>query len=221
MSNNKIILNFLAELSENNSKEWMDKNRSKYSTAKEYWLQEVKQILAMLCKHDNHYFSIFEPKDCISRITNNRVFNPELPIYKTHFTFTVMDKKDMFSPLHVSIGNDHSFVGCGYHNPDKGVLANIRAAIDYDGATFQSILENKAFKTFFGGLDNFMEPLKTSPKGYPNTHPFVEYLRYKNFVVSRSFTKDEINGKSFHAIIEKAYLLSIPFRQYLQQANSV
>lgn len=221
MNNNKIILHFLGELSENNSKEWMDKNRNKYLTAKEYWLQEVQQILAMLCKYDSNYFSVFEPKNCISRITNNRIFNPELPIYKTHFTFTVMDKSDMFSPLHVSVGNDHSFVGCGYHNPDKGVLANIRAAIDYDGATFQAILKSSKFQSFFGSLDTFIEPLKTTPKGYPSNHPFVEYLRYKNFVASRRFSEQEIVGKSFRGIIEQAFEISGPFRQFLKQANSV
>ncbi len=92
MNNYKTVLKFLGDLSKNNSKEWMDANRDKYLTAKECWLNEVEKILTILCKYDYEHFSLLEPKKCISRITNNRMFNPDLPTYKTYFTFSVMDK---------------------------------------------------------------------------------------------------------------------------------
>ncbi|MEO0897164.1 MAG: DUF2461 domain-containing protein [Bacteroidota bacterium] len=221
MNNNKKVLNFLLDLSKNNSKEWMDINRDKYIDAKEIWLKEVQKILTMLCKYDNDYFSQFEPKKCISRITNNRMFNPDLPTYKTYFTFSVMDKSDNFSPLHISVGIESSFVGCGYHNPDKKTLKNIREAIDYDGKSFKDIVENKEFKSFFGGLNSFIKPLKTSPRGYAKDHPYVEYLRFKSFVVARDLTQKEITGDDFLDIIEKSYVLTEPFRAYLKKANSI
>jgi uncharacterized protein (TIGR02453 family) len=221
MKNNKIVLNFLKDLSQNNSKEWMDTNRERYIIAKECWLNQVQEILQMLFKYDNEYFSRFDPKNCISRITNNRMYNPNLPLYKDFFTFSVMDKTDIFSPLHISVGAENSFVGCGYHNPDKQTLKNIRDAIDYDGQSLKDILENKKFKSFFGGLSNFTEPLKTSPQGYAKDHPFVEYLRYKNFTVSHNLTAKDIQGDNFMEIIEQSYILSEPFRNYLKKANSM
>lgn len=222
MENNyKIVLDFLKDLNKNNSKEWMDANRTKYLKAKECWLTEVQNILSMLCKFDNDHFSRFDPKNCISRITNNRMYNADLPIYKNFFTFSVMDKSDIFSPLHISIGTENSFVGCGYHNPDKQTLTNIRDAIDYDGQTFKEILENKKFKSFFGGLNTFTEPLKTSPKGYAKYHPFVEYLRFKSFVVAKDLTEKEVTSESFIDIVEQSYILTEPFREYLKKANSI
>ncbi len=65
------ILNFLKDLQQNNSKLWMDANRERYNAAKEMWLAEVKKLLEILSKHDYEHFSQFEPKQCISRITNN------------------------------------------------------------------------------------------------------------------------------------------------------
>ncbi len=221
MKNNTIVLKFLKDLSQNNSKEWMDSNRERYSAAKECWLNEVKELLKMLCKHDKEHFGGFDPKNCISRITNNRMYNPNLPIYKDFFTFSVMDKTDMFSPLHISVGVENSFVGCGYHNPDKQTLKNIRDAIDFDGQTLKDILENNKFKTFFGGLSNFTEPLKTSPQGYAKDHPFVEYLRYKNYTVLHNLTRKEIESDHFLEIIEQSYILTEPFRNYLKKANSI
>jgi uncharacterized protein (TIGR02453 family) len=220
-NNNKTILAFLKDLGQNNSKEWMDANRNRYIQAKECWLTEVQKILLILCKYDNEYFSRFQPKDCISRITNNRIFNPNLPLYKDYFTFSIMDKTDMFSPLHVSIGGEKSFVGCGYHNPEKHTLKSIRDAIDFDGQALKDILENKRFKSFYGGLSNYLEPLKTSPKGYSKDHPFVEYLRYKIFTVMHELTAKDIEGKNFLPIIEEAFTLAKPFRDYLKKASSL
>ncbi len=221
MNNNEIVLNFLKDLRQNNNKEWMDSNRKRYVHAKKCWLEEVQNILTILRKHDNEYFSRFDPKNCISRITNNRMYNPNLPIYKDFFTFSIMDKTDIFSPLHISVGIENSFVGCGYHNPDKQTLKNIREAIDYDGQSFKEILENSAFKAFFNGLSNFTKSLKTSPRGYAKDHPFVGYLRYKSFVISRDLTQEEIINDEFTNIIEQAYILSEPFRNYLKKANSI
>lgn len=220
MNEKKAILEFLEELSLYNTKEWMDANRSKYTHAKAAWLEQIEQILLRLSKHDAQLFGNVEPKNCISRITNNRIFNPNLPIYKTFFTFSVMDKSDIFSPLHLSVGVEGSFVGCGYHSPEKQTLKNIRDAIDYEGQTLHEILENPPFKQFFGGLSNFTEPLKTSPKGYDKDHPYVQYLRHKDFTVARNLSHEEIIGNDFINLIEEAFVLSAPFREFLKKANS-
>lgn len=221
MNNKKAILDFLKDLCNNNSKEWMDDNRDRYVFAKDAWLEEVQQILTLLRKFDNAYFENFKPKDCISRITNNRMYNPNLPVYKDYFTFSIMDKTDMFSHLHISIGVENSFIGCGYHNPDKETLKNIRDAIDYDGKSLKDILEEKKFKDFFGGLSNYTEPLKTSPKGYDKDHPFVEYLRYKNFTVAHNLTHEDFLNENFIKLVEQAYELTKPFRDFLKKANSL
>ncbi|HMO38122.1 MAG TPA: DUF2461 domain-containing protein [Saprospiraceae bacterium] len=215
----KAIFNFLKDLRDNNHKDWMDANRSRYDDAKTYWLKQVGQFLAVLSKHDPQLFSIYKPKNCISRITNNRMYKPDLPLYKDYFTFSIMNTSDAFSPIYVSVGADRSFVGCGYHNPDKQTLKNIRDAIDYDGQELKSILDDKIFQNFFGGLSDFSSPLKTSPKGYPKDHPFIEFLRYKSFTVSKTLTEAAIISDDFIEIIEQAYLISKPFRTFLKKAN--
>jgi uncharacterized protein (DUF2461 family) len=85
----------------------------------------------------------------------------------------------------------------------------------------KDILENKKFKSFFGGLSNFIEPLKTSPQGFAKDHPFVEYLRYKNYTVMHILTRKDIETDNFLKIIEECYIVSEPFRNFLRKANSV
>lgn len=221
MKANHIILDFLKELAANNSKDWMDINRKKYLDAKDQWLSQIQEILNLLNLLENNNYSHVEPKNCISRITNNRMYRPEMPVYKDFFTFSVMDQKDAFSPIHISVGAENSFVGFGYHNPDKDTLKNIREAIDFNGEVFDKILNNYEFKSLFGGLSDHTNKLKTSPRGYAKDHPYVEYLRYKNFTVAKNLTYDEITSVNFLNTLKQAYLISEPFRDYLKRCNSI
>ena len=221
MKNNQIVLDFLKDLRQHNSKEWMDAHRARYTQAKTAWLAEVEKILDFLKNQDPAHFGGFEAKNCISRINNNRMYRPDLPPYKDYFTFSVMDKSDTFSPLHISVGAENSFVGCGYHNPDKETLKNIRSAIDYEGDLLKDILAEESFNAFFGGLSDHPDKLKTSPKGYAKDHPWVAYLRYKRFTAMRNLTEAEVTGDGFQAIVAQAYLLSKPFQEFLKKATSV
>jgi uncharacterized protein (TIGR02453 family) len=198
----------------------MDENRKRYEIAKDLWFLEVQNILDILSKYDANHIKL-KPKNCISRITNNRLFHKNLPIYKYFFTFSLMEGMDYFSPLHISFGVNGSFVGGGYHNPDKQTLSNIRDAMDYEGQILKDILEYDEFKKFFGGLSTFTEPLKTSPKGYPQDHPFVDYLRYKNYCVDRKLQEEDLISDNFMNIIEHSYQLSRPFRAFLKRAKLI
>lgn len=221
MQSNQIVLQFLSKLSQNNSKEWMDANRNQYHLAKENWLAQVQELLDMLCQHDPAYFQTYKPKQCISRITNNRMFRPDLPPYKNHFNFSVMDKADGFSPLHISVGGDYSFIGCGYHHPDSDMLKSIRSAIDYNGGQLKAIMEDEDFVRLFGGMSNFSEQLKTSPRGYSKDHEFIDLLRYKSFTIAREISEEEIISDDFTSIVEETYLAAKPFGAYLKEATSV
>lgn len=215
------IFNFLRALSENNHKDWMDVHREAYHEAKAIWLSEIETILKLLGKYDPTIPLRYRPKDTISRINNNRRFQPDKPVYKDYFTFSIMDETDAFSPLYIMIGASGSFIGTGYHQPDNNTLNNIRDAIDYEGQELIDILDHEAFKSFFGGLSDYSGKLKTAPRGFDKDHEFVELLRYKNFVVSRDLTEEEVISREFIDIIEKAYIISEPFRSFLKKANSL
>ncbi len=215
------VFSFLRDLQENNHKEWMDANRERYMEAKEIWLHEVEQMLQALRKHDEALISGFKPKDTISRINNNRRFQPDKPLYKDYFTFSIMDRADVYSPIHVSVGASGSFVGCGYHQPDKDTLKNIREAIDFEGDKLRKILDGKEFKAFYGGMSNMARKLRTVPRGYDKAHPHAYLLRFTSYVISKDLSEKEVLSKDFIGTIEKAYVLAKPFREFLRKANSM
>ncbi|MEM1120959.1 MAG: DUF2461 domain-containing protein [Bacteroidota bacterium] len=214
MSKRKIY-QFLRDLSDNNSKEWMDENRNRYQEAKEIWLAEIARILKRLSQHDAHFETI-DPKSTIMRINNNRMFHPDKPIYKDHFAFSPTGKDN--TALHVSISPKSSWIGGGLHRPDNDVLKKVRSAIDYDGEKLLAIARKKSFQEFFGGLSEDEQKLKTSPKGYPKDHEHIELLRRKNFTAIHHFTQAEVISDEFVDLVEKAYLELKPLNDYFNRA---
>ncbi|MEM6316419.1 MAG: DUF2461 domain-containing protein [Bacteroidota bacterium] len=215
MSKQKIY-QFLENLSNNNSKEWMEANRSTYQAAKEIWLTEVQVLLDRLSKHDP-YFTKVSPKKCIFRINNNRRFQPDRPLYKDNFGFAPV--QDMFQPsLYVHISPQETFIGGGLHRPPSDNLKKMRQAIDYDGQRLKEIVTEKKFATYYGGLSHDPQALKTSPRGYDESHEHIDLLRRKNFTAIRPVTQEEFVADSFVDLVEEGYLLLQPMNSYLADA---
>ena len=220
MKRKHYIWDFLVDLQNNNSKEWMDEHRDRYLTAMQYWIEEVAGVLDRLSMHDS-YFEHFKPKQIMQRINNNRMFHPEKPIYKGHFTASPAGKTDMITKIFISFGPDFLMIGGGLYRPDRQALKSIREAIDYDADELLSIIHDKQLVSVTGGLADDSTKLKTSPQGYPNDHPHVELLRYKSFTAQYSPQKKDIIDSDLPAEVERVYLAIRPLVSWLEKAISV
>lgn len=211
------VLDFLSDLRENNSKEWMDQNRSRYFEAKEIWLDEIEKITQRLSKHDKIYENV-NPKKTISRINTNRRFHQNKPIYKDFFTCQPAADDYNGGLLFICISPNKSFIGGGLWKPDKQLVEKVREAIDYDGEKLLSIIEDSKFQNFFGGLAHDPDKLKTAPQNYSIEHEQIELLRYKNYTAQRSISDLDFTSSSFIDTVEEAYITLSPFSEYLKKA---
>lgn len=216
MQDTKFVIAFLEDLSDNNSKSWMDDNRSRYHKAKDIWLEQVQTILTRLTDL-NPDFALVQPKSTISRINNNRRFQPNKPVYKDFLSCDLSGKGIVRSMFYFGIGKTWSFVGGGLHNPEKEQLSAFRNAIDYDGQEFHDLQHAPAFQQFFGGLTSFKSSLKTAPRGYPKDHQWIEYLRLTSIAATKPLTKRDILSDSFPDIIAEAYQAFRPMELYLEK----
>ena len=209
------ILDFLLELTENNSKEWMDENRSYYLEVRKQWLDHVQQMLDRLSAYEPSY-STLDPKKTIFRINNNRVFHPDKPVYKDNFAFDPSAKGDPSFYVHISPFS--AFIGGGFYHPPTDALKKLRAAIDYDGEKLKAIVNSNSFQESLGWLTQDDQMLKTSPRGYSRNHRHIDLLNRKSFTAIRTLTHTEILSSDFHDIVEKTFVEMIPFRGYLKKA---
>ncbi len=217
MSNNAYIFRFLRDLRTNNSKEWMDENRDRYETAKEYWIDQCQSILNTLAEHDSKYGKI-TPKSTIGKINNNLMYHPEKPTYKDYFSCEPSKELKDGPSFYIHMGPGQSFIAGGFYRPDKEKLDSIRKAVATNGERLKEILESKSFKDYYGTLDRKDDKLKTSPQGYDKDHKYIELLNFKSFTVSHDLTNEEVEGDHYVDKIEEAFKIIKPFNDFLAEA---
>lgn len=211
------LLNFLSELSVNNSKEWMDENRAWYAQEKAEFLENVAEILSNLSAWQAG-FSDLRPKDCIFRQNRDIRFSANKSPYKINMAayFSIGGKKSEGPGYYLHIQPGASFVGGGIWMPQAPVLKKIRQEIDYSGQELDKLLSSSEVKDYFGEMQG--EKLKTSPKGFEKDHPFINYLRYKSFILSHPISDEEVRSGTFVSSAMTAFSKMRPFQAFLERA---
>jgi len=218
MNFNKLY-NFLQDLNNNNSKEWMDANRKRYKEVRDSYIAWLDTIDAKLATIDDEYFAT-PGKKGINRINNNLLYHPNKPVYKDHFG-AGLDKKPNTADFYVEIGlSESTCLAGGLWRPDAATLRSVRDAIDYNGEELKEIINKKSFKQTFGTLYEG-EKLIRPPKGYSKDHPHLDLLQNKTFAVLYPLKKEEVLSKDFAAILVSVYKEMLPFRRYLNNAITV
>ena len=82
--------------------------------------------------------------------------------------------------------------------------------------SFESIVNDKGFKGVFDELGG--DRLKVAPKGYPKDHPQIEWLRYKDFIVSKKIPNRDFQSDQILDISHDVYHQMADFITYLRKA---
>lgn len=215
----KNLYQFLEELQENNSKEWMDENRKYYHSIRDSHIAWLNTMSLELAKIDKDYTPTTGKKG-INRINNNLMFHPNKPTYKDHFG-AGLDQLSKQGDYYIHVGVNESFIAGGYYKPKSDLISSIRDAIDYNGIELKNILNKPTFKKEFGGLISTGDELTMAPKGFSNNHDHIDLLRYKTFAVETPLTRKQVLADDFNERVIEIYKEMLPFRRYLNKAVTV
>ena len=213
------LFEFLELLQQNNSKGWMDENRSHYHQVRFAHIAWLDQLSLNLAKVDKEYTPT-TGKMGINRINNNLMFHPNKPVYKDHFG-AGLDQLSKQGDFYIHIGVNESFIAGGYYKPKSDLLGGIREAIDFNGAELKNILNRESFQKTFGGLIRTGDELTNAPKGFSQDHEHIDLLKFKTFAVERSLTREEIISPNFDDYLIEVYQEILTFRRYLNKAVTV
>jgi uncharacterized protein (TIGR02453 family) len=212
------LFDFLLELNQNNSKEWMDAHRKRYERLRDSYKKWLQEMDVMLAEVDPEYFPTL-PGKAINRINNNLLYHPNKPVYKDHFG-AGLDKRPKTGDFYMHLGIEEKFIGGGFYRPTSDLLKSIREAIDYNGEELVEIIEKPSFERMFGGLYED-EELTNAPKGFDKNHPHIDLLKKKTFVVMYDLKLEEILSPNYKDLVKEVYLEMLPFRRYLNKAVTV
>ena len=84
-----------------------------------------------------------------------------------------------------------------------------------DASEIREIINNPTFLKYFGKLEG--ESLKTAPRGFDKEHPNMDLIRMKQFIVTRSFTDEEVLSPNFLEEINNSYKAMRPYFEYMSE----
>ena len=207
-------LDFLKVLRENNNRDWFNVHKDEFIEQQAFVEEFAGLLLNELNKHD--LIETPSGKKILHRIYRDTRFSKEKIPYKTNwsgsFTRATKQRRGGYY-FHIEPGN--SFVAGGFQGPNAEDLKRIRDEISFDPAPLRKILNSKPFKDTFGTLQG--DQVKTTPKGFDKNDPSIELLRFKQFLLIKRFSDDQVLSGSFLREASDAFKNMRPFFDYMSE----
>ncbi|MCG8328940.1 MAG: DUF2461 domain-containing protein [Chitinophagales bacterium] len=205
-------LQFLRDLKENNNRPWFNENKSRYQEAQAEMAALAESLIERMNEHDE-----LEPvtgKKSLFRIYRDVRFSKDKSPYKTHLSGSlVRATKWRRGGYYFHVEPGASFIGGGFWAPNKEDLLRIRQEIAMDAKPLRKIITAPSFIETFDKLEG--DQLKTAPKGFDRDHPDIDLLRYKQFLLSSSFTDEEVCSHDFVDKMNAAFQNMRPFFDFM------
>ena len=204
----KSTFEFLDLLNKNNTRDWFTKNKKRFETENNLAKAFFTEVFTDLEKIDSL------EKMQVFRIYRDVRFSKNKLPYKNHFSAGFSRTKPMLrGGMYLHIENEASFVGGGFWAPNNEDLLRIRKEIEQDASDLREIITDPIFKKMFGTLEG--EELKTAPKNFDKTHPDIDLIRKKQFLLTRKFTNKDVLSPNFKEEVLATFAAMRPFFNYM------
>jgi uncharacterized protein (TIGR02453 family) len=215
------FLQFLYELSQNNNKDWFEKNKSRYEiTVKKPWEATVSSIIEGLKSFEPDFH--ITSKDCIPRIYRDiRFSNDKRPMKENQAAMLMRGgRKNLGYPgYYISIEFGSLNIGGGAYFLDKEPLHKVRTAIAQDPDTFRSVIEAKEF------TDKYVRILGEANKVLPAEFKEIakkEPLIYnKQFYFMVAMDPEAVLKPDFAAFVTDYFKAAQPVNSYFRSILSM
>lgn len=205
---------FLKDLQANNNRPWFTENKKRYQAELAHVVDFADELITRMSQRD-----VLEPmtgKKSLFRIYRDTRFSTDKTPYKGHFSGTLTRATKLRRGgyyFHIEPGA--SFLGGGFWAPNSPDLKRIREEIAADPQPMRQLIADPVFQKTFGELKG--ETLKTAPQGYSQDHPAIDLLRHKQFLLTRSFTDEEVMASSFLDEVVETFCNMHPFFNYMSE----
>jgi uncharacterized protein (TIGR02453 family) len=214
----KQILDFLAELTDNNNREWFNQHKKQYDEAKAEVESFVNSIIPEIAKFDESIKYVLA-RDCMFRIFRDVRFSKDKSPYKINMGawISAAGRKSSGPGYYLHLQPGESFLAAGVYMPEPNQLKKIRNEIYYNVAEFKSILSVKKLKKYCAGLSE-IDKVKMAPRDFPKDFPEIDLLKHKHYILSHPIRDEIIASDHFQEVALLAFKTMHPFNLFLSRA---
>lgn len=213
----KKIIDFLTELSENNTKLWFDEHKKDFDLIH----KDFKRIINELSQEIHEFDTSLIPAKAetyIFRIYKDLRFSKEKIPYKTHLAAYICNggRKSPKAGYYIHFEPNNSFIAGGVYKPPTPIIQSVRQEIYFSHKEFFKIIENKDFINLLDGLMD--DKLNKVPKDFPNNHPASEHLKYKSLIASKNFSNTEVLKSDFFDTVIHTFKALQPLNTFINNS---
>ncbi len=217
--NTELILNYLAELSVNNNRDWYHEHKKENKAANEQFEQLVQQLIYGIGEFDQSVLYNV-PKELTFKLVRDTRFSHDKSPYNPSFRAHISSMGKLPIPVgyYVMIKpNGSTFLGGGlFADMFSNATAMVRDYIAAHPKELDKIINDAQFKKYFTIKGT---ALKNVPSGYDKEHPQAEYLKFKSWYTEYFMTDEEVaDGESFVKKSVEIFKAMKPFNDYLNTA---
>ena len=210
-------IGFLRSLKKNNNREWFAAHKPEYE---EYLKVPMQSLISELRSPMSEVAPevVVDPKRNIFRIYRDTRFSKNKTPYKTHVAafFPVPGRWEESAGLYVHVEPGEIILGGGLYMPDGQQLKRIRGSIAAQPEEFLAIVKGRQFRKRFTALQG--AKLMRRPLGFPEDHPMIEWLKYKQFFASCSWNEAECHTPRFVTKVAALFGDLMPLIRFLSAA---
>jgi uncharacterized protein (TIGR02453 family) len=210
-------LRFLRLLKRNNNREWFQEHKGIYE---EYVKAPMQTLIGTLADDFRKFAPEMVASTTVSayRIYRDTRFSKDKSPYKTHvaavFPRSGLNKHEG-AGFYLHIAPSEVLIGGGLYMPLPEELNAVRETIARNSELFFKIVNSRQFRKFFGHVGG--EQLSRVPRGFPTSHPAMEYLKHKQFLAARSFPADMSTTPRFYPLVVETFRAMLPFVRFLNE----
>jgi len=210
-------LQFLRSLKRNNRREWFNERKQTY----EECVREPMHAIVEAIAPELDRFApdiIASPKVSLFRIYRDTRFSKDKSPYKTHVAASFPPKgmaKHQGAGLYFHIAPTEFLIGGGLYSPDPKDVPVVRGHIAEHFRQFQSIISAPRFRKMFGEISGAQ--LMRVPQGYAKDHPAAHYLRFKQFLATRTLPVTAATTGSFGTTVLETFRTLYPLIRFLNE----
>ncbi len=213
----KIIIDFLKDLKENNEREWFHANKGRYERARKEFEAFIDALIPELRKIDP-LIDLITAKDCVFRIYRDVRFSTDKSPYKTNMGAYIArgGKKSQMAGYYVHVEPGGSFLAGGIYMPQPDVLKMIRQEIFYHYDAFDRIVSAPEFRKVFGQMDDDGK-MKSAPRDFPKDFAGIEYLKFRSFAVMHWVNDEQILSPGYPEYAIGVFSVLKPLNDYFNK----
>ena len=212
----KEILNFLAELSCNNNREWFNEHKDWYRDCQQRFELVSAERFERLKEMDPDLAPL-QPKDCIWRIYRDVRFSHDKRPFKEWFgVFPAVrgGRKSDRGGYYVHIQPGQCMFGGGIWCPNKDLLNALRKEVLANYDEVESIFANPVTNKYFQDFDSeYM--LKKVPQGFPADFEHADWLKRKCYTFSTPLTDEQVCAPDFVDLATEIAYAAKPINDFL------